>query len=245
MSDKTHGLSGKRIVLTGATGGVGRATAERLASAGARLALIGRRPEPLAELAAKLGAEPLAGDVTSSGFVSSLPSALERAWGGPADVLINNAGAFELSPLVETRPEAFQRVVAVNLQAAFELTRVLLPPMLARGTGHVVNIGSIAGRSAFPGNAAYSASKFGLLGLHRVMVEELRGTGVKASWIEPAAVDTPLWDPLDPDSRSDLPSRADMLKPEAVADAVYFAVAQPQEVNIEEIAIRANPPSGG
>jgi NADP-dependent 3-hydroxy acid dehydrogenase YdfG len=232
-------------VLTGAAGGVGRAVAERLAGAGARLVLIGRRAEPLAELAAELAAEALAGDLTDRAFVTSVPAVLERVWGEPAEVLINNAGAFELRPLVETQPEAFRRVLAVNLQAAFELTHALLPPMLARGTGHVVNVGSVAGRVAFPGNAAYSASKFGLLGLHRVLVEELRGTGVKASWIEPAAVDTPLWDPLDPDSRPDLPGRADMLKPEAVAEAVYFAVAQPREVNIEEIAIRAVPPDGG
>ncbi len=238
-------LSGNRIVLTGATGGVGQAVARRLAAAGAQLALIGRRAEQLAQLARELSAEPVAGDLTDREFIDGVPAALERLWGEPPDVLVNNAGAFQLAALAETDPGAFERLLAVNLQAPFELMRGLLPGMLDRGSGHVVNIGSIAGRVAFPGNAAYSASKFGLLGLHKVLVEELRGTGVKSTWIEPSAIDTPLWGPLDPDGRSDLPSRAEMLRPEAVAEAVHFAIAQPQVVTIEEIVIRANPQGGG
>jgi NADP-dependent 3-hydroxy acid dehydrogenase YdfG len=178
--------------------------------------------------------------VTDRAFVAGVPAALAAAFGAAPDVLINNAGAFAMAPLVETEPETFARVQAVNLQAPFELSRALLPAMLRRGAGHVISIGSVAGRTAYPGNAAYSASKFGLYGLHRVLVEELRGTGVKVTWIEPSAVDTPLWDPLDPDRRADLPSRSEMLPPSAVADAIHFVLSRPRNVSIEEIVIRGN-----
>ena len=101
----------------------------------------------------------------------------------------------------------------------------------------VVNVGSVAGRKAFPQNGAYSASKFGLRGLHEVLLEELRGTGVRASLIEPAACDTPLWDPLDPDQDPYLPSRSAMLRPEDVADAVLFLATRPDDVQIPLLSI--------
>jgi NADP-dependent 3-hydroxy acid dehydrogenase YdfG len=112
--------------------------------------------------------------------------------------------------------------------------------MLARGHGHLVQLGSVAGRVAYPGNGAYSASKFGLRGLHEVLLQELRGTGVRATLVEPAATDTPLWDPLDPDGRDDLPSRAAMLRPEDVARAVVFAISQPRGVQIPVLAVEAS-----
>lgn len=234
-------LSAVKVVLTGATGGVGRALAERLALAGAEMLVIGRRSEPLEELAARLDARTLVGDITERRFIDRFPDRLREVWEAGPDVLVNNAGLFELAPFGETGSEVFERLLAVNLRAPFELIRVCLPGMLARGSGHIINVGSVAGRRAFPGNAAYSASKFGLRGLHEVLVEELRGTGLRTTWIEPSAVDTPMWDRFDPAGRADLPSRAEMLEPGAVAEAVFFALAQPEGVAVEEIVIRANP----
>ncbi|NIR45122.1 MAG: SDR family oxidoreductase [Gemmatimonadetes bacterium] len=228
------------MVLTGATGGVGRAVADRLARGGARLALIARGAAELQELAERLDAAALSGDLTDRDFIAAAPGSLSDALGGTPDVVINNAGAFAVAPFVDTEPETFERMLAVNVRAPFELTRALLPDMLRRGRGHLVSVGSVAGRTAFPGNAAYSASKFGLYGLHRVLVEELRDSGLKATWIEPSAVDTPLWNPLEPDQRPDLPSRSEMLRPEAVADAIEFVLSRPENVNIEELVIRAN-----
>jgi NADP-dependent 3-hydroxy acid dehydrogenase YdfG len=89
------------------------------------------------------------------------------------------------------------------------------------------------------GNGAYGASKFGLRGLHQVLAEEVRGTGVRATLVEPSATDTPLWDPLDPDSRADLPSRSSMLSPDDIARAVVFALVQPAEVELSLLAIRS------
>jgi NAD(P)-dependent dehydrogenase (short-subunit alcohol dehydrogenase family) len=159
--------------------------------------------------------------------------------GGAPDVLVNAAGSFALAPFVETDPATFDAQLAVNLRAPFLVVRAFLPAMLARGSGHVVDVGSVAGRVALPGNAAYGASKSGLRGLHAVLAEELRGTGLRATLIEPAATDTSLWDDLDPDSRDDLPSRAAMLRPEDVARTVLFVVSQPAGVEISELAIRS------
>jgi NADP-dependent 3-hydroxy acid dehydrogenase YdfG len=234
-------LSGVKVVLTGATGGVGRAVAERLVQAGAEMLVIGRRSGPLEELASRLGARTLVGDLSDRQFIERFPERLSESWKAGPDVLVNNAGLFELAPFGETASETFEQLLAVNLRAPFELIRACLPGMLARGSGQIVNVGSVAGRKAFPGNAAYSASKFGLRGLHEVLVEELRGTGLRTTWVEPSAVNTPLWDRFDPDGRADLPSRAEMLEPGAVAEAVYFALAQPEGVAVEEIVIRANP----
>lgn len=231
---------GRKVLLTGATGGVGRALVERLGELGADLMLLGRRGDELRSLAESSGAQALAGDLTDRAFVASLAAHVVELWGEPPDVVINNAGDFALAPIVETDAETFERLLAINLRVPFELTRALLPGMLRRRSGHIVNVGSIAGRVAFPGNVAYSASKFGLRGVHEVLVEELKGTGVKASWIEPSAVDTPLWDHLDPDARADLPSRAQMLRPEAVAAAVIFVIDQPDDVTIESISLRAS-----
>src|SRR5690606_1164068 len=125
-------------------------------------------------------------------------------------------------------PEEFRRQLDLNLGGTFYMLRAFLPDFLERRSGHVVNVGSVAGRIAMAGNAAYSASKFGLVGLHAVLAEEIRGTGVRATLIEPAATDTPLWDLIDPDSRDDLPRRASMLRAEEVARGVLYAVTQPE-----------------
>ena len=234
-------LAGRRIVLTGATGGIGRVVAQRLARSDAELLLIGRRAQALEALASDLRALAIAGDLTDRSFMSDISGRVAELWGAVPDVLINNAGAFELAPFGSTDPATFESLLAVNLRVPFELARLWLPNMIDRGSGHIVNVGSIAGRIAFAGNAAYSASKFGLRGLHEVLVEELHGTGVRATWVEPSAVNTPLWDRFDPDSRPDLPSREHMLVPEAVAEAVHFAVSRRDDVTIEEIVVRANP----
>jgi NADP-dependent 3-hydroxy acid dehydrogenase YdfG len=233
-------LTGVKVLLTGATGGVGQALAERLGASGADLILQGRRAGDLEALADSVGGRAHAGDLSERTYLGSLASYVADRWGEPPDVLINNAGAFELAAVTETDPDTFEALLSVNLRAPFELVRALLPGMLRRGSGQLVTIGSVAGRAAFPGNAAYAASKFGLRGLHEVLVEELKGTGVKATWVEPSAVDTPLWNSIDPDDHADLPSRRQMLRPEAVAQAVIFAIAQPADVTIEAISIRAN-----
>jgi NADP-dependent 3-hydroxy acid dehydrogenase YdfG len=232
-------LAGRTAVVTGATRGIGRAVTRRLVDAGATVALVARSEAELARVAAEVGGVAVPGDVASIAGAAAVATAAAVALDAEPDILVNSAGAFGLAAIAETEPDDFLRHVAVNLCGPFYLTRAFLPAMLARRSGHVVNVGSVAGRVSMPGNGAYGASKFGLRGLHQVLTEEVRGTGVRATLIEPAATDTPLWDPLDPDSRADLPSRGMMLTPDDVARAILFAIAQPADVELTLMALRS------
>ncbi len=233
-------LAGTTALVTGASRGIGLAIARELAAAGAWVAMTARGEEDLRREADAIGGHAIPLDVSSPAAVHSLATYLDDLLGGCPDVLVNAAGAFSLCAISATEPEAFDEQIAVNLRAPFLLIRAFLPRMLERNSGHIVNLGSVAGRVAFPGNGAYSASKFGLRGLHEVLSEELRGTRVRATLVEPSATDTSLWDAIDPDARDDLPSRAAMMRPEQVARAVIFAIAQPPEVQLSVISMRAS-----
>ncbi len=231
-------LGGRTALVTGASRGIGREVALRLASEGARVFALARSRDALEALSAESPAiEPIPCDLTDDAETWLAMDALMESQGGPPDVVVNSAGAFGIRPLAEETVKGFDAQVAVNLRAPFLVIRALLPAMLKRGSGIFVNVGSVSGYKAFPGNGAYSASKFGLRGLHEVLVEELRGTGVRATLIEPSATDTELWDPLDPDSDPGLPSRADMLQAGDVADAVVFAVTRPEGVGFPVIRV--------
>ena len=223
--------------MTGASSGIGLAVCHALAAAGARLWLVARTEAPLRAAAAALGGRALPADVADADAVARVAERLTREAGGPPDMLVNAAGAFALAPVAETGVEAFDRLLAVNLRAPFLLVRAFLPAMLARGSGHLLTIGSIAGRVGFPHNAAYAASKFGVRGLHAVLDTELRGTGVRATLLEPAATDTPLWDAVAADRHPGLPPRSAMLSPRAVADAVLYALTRPPEVDVRALTL--------
>jgi NAD(P)-dependent dehydrogenase (short-subunit alcohol dehydrogenase family) len=231
-------LTGRSALVTGASRGIGLAVAFRLAREGVRLAVVARGEGALLRVAGETGAVAVRGDLASAAGAADVARRVEEAIGTP-DILVNSAGGFLLAPIAETDPAEFQRQLDVNLAAPFHMMRAFLPGMLARRGGHIVTIGSVAGRVAMAGNGAYSASKFGLRGLHEVLAEEVRGTGVRATLVEPAATDTPLWDPFDPDGRADLPSRSSMLSPDDVARAVVFAVSQPAEVELSLLAVRS------
>lgn len=229
-------LTGRRVLVTGATGGIGRAVARRLADAGADLVLVARTRDRLEAIAAPLGATAVPGDAGDPADVAVVRDRVEGDGGTYG--LVNAAGTFDLAPVAETDPAMFERMIHGNLRAPFLMTRALLPGMLERGAGHVVTVGSVAGRVALPGNGAYSASKYGVRGLHEVLMAELRGTGVRTTLVEPTATDTGIWDPLAPDDRDDLPARDEMLAPDAVADAVLFALTRPPAVSIPTVAVQ-------
>ena len=231
------GLAGRRVLVTGGSRGIGLATARVLAEAGAELLLVARDGERLRNSAQLCGGRYFAADVSSEREVEKLAAAVRTDWGGAPDVIVNSAGAFALAALSETTLESFDQHIAVNLRAVFLLIRSWLPEMLQRGSGHIVTIGSIAGRKAFPANGAYSASKFGVRGLHEVLDVELRGTGVRATLIEPAATATELWAPIDRAIHTDLPPAEAMLEPGAVAQAVLYAVTQPWEVAVPVVGV--------
>ena len=232
-------LSGRAAIVTGASRGIGLATARVLAAAGARVVMLARTERDLRARAAEIGADafPIACDVTDTTAVDVAATEARHRLGGSPDILVNNAGAFTLATVDAMPPAEFERTIAVNLVAPFHLLRAFLPGMRERGTGHIVTIGSIADRMTFPENGAYAASKFGLRALHEVMRGELRGTGVRATLVSPGPVDTPLWDPVAPETRPGFTPRAAMLAADAVADAVLFVVTRPAAVNIDELRL--------
>jgi NAD(P)-dependent dehydrogenase (short-subunit alcohol dehydrogenase family) len=241
-ADLARVLAGRTALVTGASRGVGLAVARALAGAGARVALLARSADVLEREAAALGGGAFAvtADVTLSPDVERAAARVIAAFGAAPDVLVNSAGIFTLAAAHEQTVASFVDTINANLVAPFTVTRAFLPAMRERGSGSIITIGSIADRAAFPENGAYAASKFGLRGLHEVLRAELRGTGVRATLVSPGPVDTPLWDPIDPDNRPGFSPRASMLRPEAVAAAVLYAVSQPAAVNVDELRLSAS-----
>jgi NADP-dependent 3-hydroxy acid dehydrogenase YdfG len=226
-------------VVTGASRGIGRAIARSLHAAGARVAMIARTGATLRAEAEALGARaiPIECDLADADAVSRAVTTIVSVLGHAPDVLVNNAGAFALAAVEKLDPAEFAASLDINLVAPFRLIHAFLPAMKTRGVGHVVTIGSIADRAIFPENASYAPSKFGARALHEVLRLETRGSGVRATLVSPAQVDTPLWDAIDPDTREGFTPRAQMLRPEAVAEAVLYAVTQPRDVNIDELRL--------
>ncbi len=235
----TGTLDGRTALVTGGSRGIGYAVARALVGAGARTLLLARPSPQLTAAAESLGgmAQAVGCDLGRTADVEAALAAVQRLANGAPDILVQNAGLFVLAPVGSLPPEDFARLLGVNLLAPYRLVNALLPQMRERGTGHVVTVGSIADRRAFPGNAAYAASKFGARAVHEVLREELRESGIRVSLVSPGPVDTTLWDSVDPDQRAALTPRSRMLRPEAVADAVLFAVTRPPDVDIEEIRL--------
>lgn len=237
MTAAAERLRGRTALVIGASRGIGGATARALAEAGCWVGMVARGEAELAAAAAEVGGHAIPADVSSPGAVHTLGTYVAELLGDAPDLLVNAAGAFSLAPVADTEPDAFEAILAANLRGPFLVARAFLPPMLRRGSGHLVHVGSVAGRRALAGNGAYAASKFGLRGLHEVLVEELRGTGVRSTLIEPGATDTALWDALNPDTDAALPSRSAMLRPEDVAEAIMWAVSRPAHVRIPTLTI--------
>src|SRR3989442_802630 len=166
-------------------------------------------------------------DVLDPRGVVTDAAAVERAVGrvlaerGVPDIVVNNAGVFFIKPAEATTPDEFSRTIAVNLTGPFLVTRALLPHLVRRGAGHFVTIGSVSDHIGFTGSIAYAASKFGLRGMHEVLRAELARSGVRTTLVSPGPVDTPMWDPVDPDARPGFTTRSAMMVPEDVAEAVW------------------------
>lgn len=230
-------LAGRSAVVTGASRGIGLAVARAFSGAGARLILLARGARQLEIAARDLDAHLLSCDVGDHAALERAIAAIAKATGGAPDILVNNAGLFELARVDDTTPSAFEAALDVNLVAPFRIIRAFVPAMRARRRGDIVSIGSIADHTTFPDNGAYAASKHGLRALHDVLRAELRGSGVRVTLISPGPVDTPLWDPIQPDARPGFTPRVQMLSPDAVAAAVLYAVTQPPSVDIELVRL--------
>ncbi|MBE7453175.1 MAG: SDR family NAD(P)-dependent oxidoreductase [Kofleriaceae bacterium] len=222
--DPRQPLAGTTCVVTGASRGIGRAIARRFAAAGARVGLLARSADALADLAAELGGPPRAAwapcDVADSAQVTAA-AAHVRAALGPVDVVVNNAGAVVRAPAFSVDDATWRRVLAVNLDGTFFVSRAFADDLVARA-GRIINIASIAGRQGTPLLAAYCAAKHGVVGLTRALAEELRGGRVAVNAICPGSVDTDML-------REGLPGATpDMTADDIAATALFLAADAPQ-----------------
>lgn len=194
----TYAAAGKRVLITGASSGLGAALARRLAARGAVVGLVARRRDRLADVLADCRrASPESAmwvaDLADTAALSGLALRASDALGG-VDVLVNNAATPKRRPVTALAPEEVEDVMRVNFFAPVRLTLALLPRMLARGSGLIVNVSSVGGRLGIIHESAYCASKFALCGWSEAMAVDLHGSGVAVQLIEPGPVDTEIWD---------------------------------------------------
>lgn len=188
-------FEGRVAVVTGASSGIGQRTAELLAERGAQVVIAARSESKLREIAAARGVYAVAGDVSDGAFVERLFAETESRF-GPCDLLINNAGIIDPAPLVETSPERWERMFAVNVHAIYLTCRRVLPSMIARRAGAIVNVASISGvigPEKYPGWVSYCASKGAVLSLTEALAVEIREHGVRVNSVSPGSVDTKMW----------------------------------------------------
>lgn len=213
-------LSGSRVLLTGASGGLGQAIAHALAAAGSHVVLTGRRSDILEDLAAQIdgGAEVIRADLADR---TSLPDLVDLA--GQIDVVVANAALPASGPLLGFELDKIDHCLEVNLRAPIALARLFAPDMVERGQGHLSFISSLSGVSATPGSSIYSATKFGLRGFSHGLRQDLHGTGVSASVVLPGFVrDAGMF----VDSGASLPPGLRTSSPRQVADAVIKSIVK-------------------
>ena len=232
--------TGPVAVITGASSGIGAATARALAASGYRLALLARRVDRLEQLAAELGptAAAIAADVTDRSALVAAADRVHQEFGG-ADLLVNNAGVMLLGPFSSAQRDEARRMVEVNLLGAMTATEVFLD-QLRDGGGDLVNISSVAGRTARAGNAAYAATKWGINGWSEALRQELQ-PDIRVTLIEPGAVATELTDHItDPAAKQGAEQLYAQLAITAadVAEVIAFAVTRPRRMTLNEILLR-------
>jgi NADP-dependent 3-hydroxy acid dehydrogenase YdfG len=241
------GVNGKVAAITGASSGIGEATAVALARAGLAVALGARREDRLREVAERVESEggralALVCDVTdeeqAQTFVKSTREQLGRL-----DVLVNNAGLMLPGPVYGADTADWRRMIDVNLLGLLYCTHAAFPVMAEQGGGHIVNLSSVAGRRAALGTAVYNMTKFGVNGFSEGLRQEALHSNVRVTMIEPGYVDTELTDhmtnPLAKEGAQRMRDEiGEVLKPEQIADAIVFAVSQPEHVSVNEVLVR-------
>jgi NADP-dependent 3-hydroxy acid dehydrogenase YdfG len=232
--------TGRVAVITGASSGIGEATARALAADGHRVALLARRADRLQALADELGNGAIAieADVTDRESIVAAAERVQREFGG-ADILVNNAGVMLTAPFASDQREEHRRMVETNLLGAMTVTEVFLEQLRANGGGDLVNISSVAGRVAPAGFAAYAATKWGINGWSEALRVELQ-PAIRVMVIEPGAIATELSDHIThAESRRAAKEYLDMaIPPHDIADVIAFAVSRPRRMTLNEILVR-------
>jgi short-subunit dehydrogenase len=231
-------LGGRTVLLTGATGGIGAVVARALAARGATVVLTGRRAEPLAALADEIGGRAIAADLSEPEAAAAL-----LADAGELDVLVANAALPASGELTSFAPEEIDRALAVNLRAPIMLARLLAPSLIARGSGHLVFVSSLAGKTAGPHSSLYSATKFGLRGFSLGLRQDLAEHGIGVSCVLPGFIREAG---MFADSGAKLPPGVGTSTPDDVAAGIIRAIERDRaEVDVAPLGVRAGARIGG
>jgi len=236
----TEAQHARTAVITGASSGIGAATARALSAQGHRVGLLARRGERIRALASELGDQALAieADVTDRDSLVAAAAQVEERL-GRAEILINNAGVMLLGPFSTEQRDDYRRMVEVNLLGAITATEVFLP-QLRDGGGDLINISSVAGRTARPGNAVYAATKWGLGGFSEALRQELH-PDIRVSVIEPGAVATELSEHIThAETKQTVQEfgREIAIAAEEIAAVIAFVISRPRSVTLNEILVR-------
>jgi len=223
-------LSNKCALVTGASGGIGKAIAQALHRQGATVALHGTRLPVLEDLARELGerAIPLAANLGDAESLAGLPKAAEEAM-GQVDILINNAGITRDNLAMRMKDEEWDEVLAVNLTAAFRLSRAMLRGMMKRRWGRIVGITSIVGVTGNPGQANYAAAKAGMIGMSKALAQEVASRGITVNCVAPGFIATPMTDALSDEQKARLLEHipvASLGTPEDIAASVVYLASE-------------------
>ena len=238
-------IEGKIVVITGASSGIGEATARHLADQGAKVVLGARRLHRLETLVKDIearggAARALATDVTSRGDVQALVDAAVEQF-GRIDVLINNAGIMPLSPLANLAVDEWDRMIDVNVKGVLYGIAAALPPMIRQKSGHIINTASVAGHLIFPASAVYSGTKFAVRAISEGLRQETKGHNIRTTILSPGAVTTELLDHIsDPEVQAANRTYVGAvgIPAESYARMAAFAISQPDEVDVNEILFR-------
>jgi NADP-dependent 3-hydroxy acid dehydrogenase YdfG len=246
MTDAARPLDGKVALVTGASSGIGEATAVALAGAGAAVAVGARRTDRLDALAAKLRDDggrvlqlPL--DVTDERSCRDAVARTRDELGG-LDVLVNNAGVMLLGTIVGADPDDWRRMISTNVLGLMYMTHAAIDGMVEQGSGDVVNISSVAGRTARKGAGVYNASKWAVNAFSESLRQEVTGRGVRISLVEPGAVDTELRTHITQEEARRIAERSAgqlrQLQADDIARAILYVVTQPPHVSVNEVLVR-------
>jgi ribitol 2-dehydrogenase len=231
-------LTGRVALVTGASSGIGRAMARALAAEGMRVALIGRSTDRLNLLADEIGSQAaaIAADLTNADQLENAVAETVARF-GPIDVLLPNAGVYISGDVAEGDPDAWDRLIAINVSSVFRLVRAVLPGMIARQSGHIIVTSSVSGHQAFHGEPIYSASKHAIQSFVHGLRRQVAGHNIRVGEVSPGVVLNELWVYTDAASIAAKVEEREGLQSEDVAEAVVFMLTRPPNVTIRDLVI--------